>query len=87
MEIKTDSKNESQLKRITKSPLLLNQEKSLAEKVKKYPCLFDKIQKTYKEGDRITLYWRWYAVYCTVYIIAAYSEKIIIQCFSERIQF
>ena len=56
MEIETDSKNESQLKRITKSPLLLSQEKSLAEKVKKYPCLFDEIQKTYKEGDRITLY-------------------------------
>ena len=41
MEIEIDSENESQLKRIRKSPLLLSQEESLAEKVKKYPCLFD----------------------------------------------
>ena len=26
-------------------------EESLAEKAKKYPCLFDKSQKTYKERD------------------------------------
>ena len=41
MEIEIDSENESQLKRIRKSPLLLSQEESLAEKFKKYPCLFD----------------------------------------------
>ena len=40
--IKMDTENENQLKRIRKPPLLLGQEKSLAEKVKKYPCLFDK---------------------------------------------
>ena len=51
MEIEMDSENESQLKRIRKPPLLLSQEESLAEKVKKYPCLFDKCQKTYKERD------------------------------------
>ena len=49
MEIKIDSENESQLKRIRKPPLLLSQEEPLAEKVKKYLCLFDKIQKTNKE--------------------------------------
>ena len=37
--IKMDTENENQLKRIRKPPLLLGQEKSLAEKVKKYPCL------------------------------------------------
>ena len=42
MEIEMDPENESQLDRIRKPPLLLSQEKSLAEKVKKYPCLFDK---------------------------------------------
>ena len=41
MEIEIDSENESELKRIRKSPLLLSQEESLADKVKKYPCLFD----------------------------------------------
>ena len=46
-----DSENESQLKKIRKLPLLLNQEESLAEKVKNYPCLFDKSQKTCKERD------------------------------------
>ena len=45
MEIEIDSENESQLKRIRKPPVLLSQEKSLAEKVKKYPCLFDRSQK------------------------------------------
>ena len=51
MEIEIDSENESQLKRIRKPPLLLSQEESLAEKVKKHPCLFDKSQKTYKERN------------------------------------
>ena len=51
MEIEIDSQNESQLKIIRRPPLLLSQEESLAEKVKKYPCLFDKSQKTYKERD------------------------------------
>ena len=51
VEIAMDSENESQLKRIRKPPLLLSQEESLAEKVKKYPSLFDKSQKTYKERD------------------------------------
>ena len=49
MEIEIDSKNEGQLKRIRKPPLFLRQEESLAEKVMKYPCLFDKSQKTNKE--------------------------------------
>ena len=49
MEIEIGSENESQLKRFEKLPLLLSQEEPLAEKVKKYPCLFDKIQKTNKE--------------------------------------
>ena len=51
MEIEMDSENESQLKRFRKPTLLLSQEESLAEKIKKYPCLFDKSQKTYKERD------------------------------------
>ena len=51
MEIDVDSENESQLKRIRKLPLLLSQEESLSEKVKKYPCMFDKSQKMYKERD------------------------------------
>ena len=51
MEIKIDSESKSQLKRIRKSPLLLIQEKSLAKKFKKYPCQFEKCQKTYKERD------------------------------------
>ena len=51
MAIKIDPENESQLKRIRKPPLLLSQEESLAEKVKKYPCLFGKRQKTYKKRD------------------------------------
>ena len=46
-----DSENESQLKRFRKPPLLLSQEESLAEKFKKYHCLFDKNQKTYKERE------------------------------------
>ena len=41
MEVEMDSENESQLKRIKKSPLLLNQKESVTEKVKKNPCLFD----------------------------------------------
>ena len=45
MEIEMDPENESQLDRIRKPPLLLSQEKSLTEKVKKYPCLFDKSRK------------------------------------------
>ena len=51
IEIDIDSVNESQLKRIRKPPLLLTQEESPAEKVKKYLCLFNKSQKTYKEWD------------------------------------
>ena len=43
-----DSENESQLKN-RKPPLLLSQEESLTKKFKKYPCPFDKSQKTYKE--------------------------------------
>ena len=35
MEVEMDSENESQLKRIKKSPLLLNQKESVTEKVKK----------------------------------------------------
>ena len=49
MEIKIDSERNSQLKRIRKSLLLLIQEESLAKKFKKYPCQFEKCQKTYKE--------------------------------------
>ena len=45
MEMEIDSENESQLKRIRKPPLLLSQEGSVGEIVKKYPCLFDKSQK------------------------------------------
>ena len=51
MDIEIDSENKSQLKRFRKPPLLLTQKESLTEKVKKYPCLFDKSQKTYKERD------------------------------------
>ena len=51
MEIKMASANESQLKRIRKHSLLLRQEELLAEKVKKYPCVLDKSQKTYKERE------------------------------------
>ena len=51
MEIEIGSEKESQLMRIRKPPLLLSQEESLAKKVKKYPCLFGKSQKTYKERD------------------------------------
>ena len=35
MEVEMDSENESQLKRIKKPPLLLNQKESVTEKVKK----------------------------------------------------
>ena len=35
MEVEMDSENESQLKRIKKPPLLLNQKESVNEKVKK----------------------------------------------------
>ena len=51
IEIEMYSENESQLKRITKPPILLNQEESLVEIFKKYPCLFGKSEKTYKERD------------------------------------
>ena len=44
-----NSEKESQLKRIRKSSFLLSQEKSLAEKVKKYPYLFNKSQKSQKK--------------------------------------
>ena len=57
MEIGMESKNESQLKRIRKHPLLLSQEESLAEKAKKYPCLFDKSLKTYKEINVVKNSW------------------------------
>ena len=49
MEIKMDSESASQLKRIRNPSLLLSPEESLAGKVKKYPCLFGKSRKTYKE--------------------------------------
>ena len=45
MEMEIDSENESQLKRIRKPPLLLSQEGSVGEIVKKYPCLSDKSRK------------------------------------------
>ena len=51
IEIEIDSEYKSQLKRFRKPPLLLSQEESLAKEVKKYPCLFDKSQKMYKERD------------------------------------
>ena len=51
MEIEIGSENEIQLKRIRKPPLLLNQEESLVEQLKKCPWLFDKSQITYKERD------------------------------------
>ena len=51
MEIEINSENESQLTRIRKPALFLAQEESLAEEVEKYPCLFDKNQKAYKERD------------------------------------
>ena len=56
MEIEMDSENESQLKAIRKLSLLLSQEESLAEKVKKYPYLFDKSEKPYKEGDVVKMH-------------------------------
>ena len=52
-----NSENESQLKRIKKRPLLLSQEKSLAEKVKKYSYLLDQSLKTYKERDIVKTAW------------------------------
>ena len=52
MEIEMDSENKNQLKVIRKPLILLIQEESLAKKLKKkYPCLFDKSEKTYKERD------------------------------------
>ena len=51
MEIKVDSESKNQLNRIRKSPLLLIQEESLAKKFTKYPCQFEKSQKTYKERE------------------------------------
>ena len=57
MKIEMNSENESQLKRIKKRPLLLSQEKSLAEKVKKYSCLLDQSLKTYKERDIVKTAW------------------------------
>ena len=47
IEIEMESENERQLKKFRKPPLLLSQEESLAEKVKKYTCLFEKSKKTY----------------------------------------
>ena len=85
MEIEMDSENKSQLKRLRKPSLLLSQEESLAKNVKKYPRLFDKSQKSAKRrclkkrmGSRsigITLYWRWNAIYYTVYIISSLFRK------------
>ena len=37
--------------------LLLHQEELLAEKVKQYPCLFDKSKKAYKERDVVKNAW------------------------------
>ena len=45
IEIEIGSKNERQLKRIRKPLLPSSQEESLVEKVKKYPCLFEKKSK------------------------------------------
>ena len=56
MEIEMDTENESQLKKFTKPPLLLSQEESLAEKVEKYPCLFDESQNACKERDVLQKY-------------------------------
>ena len=53
-----DSENESQLERIWKPPLLLNQEELLAKKIKKYICLFGKSQKMYKERDVVKSAWK-----------------------------
>lgn len=39
--------------KIRKSPLLMNKGESLTKKVKKYSCLFDKGQKSYKERDAV----------------------------------
>ena len=49
--IRMDWENESQLKRISKPLPLLSQEKLLAEKVKKYPCLLDKSQKNIQKSE------------------------------------
>ena len=98
MEIETDSENKSQLKRITKPPLLMSQEKSLTEKIKKYPCLFDKNQKAYKEGDvvkntweavTLELYFIENGMQSTthIYIISSLFRKIFIHCFSEKVKF
>ena len=57
MKIEMNSENESQLKRIKKRPLLLSQEKSLAEKVTKYSYLLDQSLKTYKERDIVKTAW------------------------------
>ena len=57
MEIELESENKSQLKRIRNHPFFLSQEESLAKKVKKYPWLFDKSQKTYKERDVVKNAW------------------------------
>ena len=51
-----ESENENQLK-IRKPPFLLRQEELLAEKVKKYPSLFDKSQKPHKERDVVKSTW------------------------------
>ena len=56
MEIGIDSENENQLKRIRKPPLVLSQEESLVEKVKKYLCLFDRSQKTNKERHFLKIF-------------------------------
>ena len=52
-----NSENESQLKTIREPSLLLSLEESLAEKAKKYPCLFDKSQNMYREGDFVKNAW------------------------------
>ena len=54
MEINMDPQNENQIKTSRKPPLLLSQEKLLAEKVKKYPCLFDKSEKNLQRKKRFS---------------------------------
>ena len=44
-------------KKFRKPLLLLKQEELLAEEVKKYPCLYNKADKSYKEHDLIRNAW------------------------------
>ena len=44
-------------KKSIKPPLLLKQEELLAEEVRKYPCLYNKADKSYKEHDVIRNAW------------------------------